>query len=223
MEKLLTVVKQQLEAASAHPLHSLRLQNHMYGCFLVMEDIAERVLYVTEEDVLKGEHLSISPAEMCSQIGFRYGFLMDHRAQLDDRDASLAEYRDAWWDWFRVIDTHHDLSEVDATENAINELLRTVVPSHLAFFVNASESGVLSQEWISRFLEWVTPSSPPSPPSPPIVSALATAQTETPLHRPRRRLARTRRAPSVSASVSASATPSVRRALAKTRANRRGA
>lgn len=220
MDTLVSVVTQQLVAAKDQPLRSLQLQNHLYGCFLVMEDIADRILYLTG-DRLMGEHLSIDLTQRISQIGLRYGFVMDTRAQLDSVDKA---YQDAWIQWFRAIDETHEMAKVDATEDALNAVLRTHVGEDMAFFANASETGSLSQAWISKLLALLDPESatedvspPPSPP--PQENALSHAQTESPMIRSsRRRLAHTRRRQAADGSVAAVASlPSTKRALGKTR------
>jgi hypothetical protein len=192
MDGLVSIVQRELDAAKEDPLRLLQLQNNLYGCFLVMEDIGDRILYLTDSHILKGEHLTIDLTRNFSQIGLRYGFAMDARVQLHPVDEA---YQQAWIDWFHVIDHTHDAAKVDATEDALNKVLQTSVSADMAFFVHASETGTLSQEWITKLLDVLETERPTTPPSPPPQeNALTHAKTESPMIRSAsRRLARTRR------------------------------
>lgn len=189
-------------------LYSLKIQNHIYGCFLMMEDIAQRVVTVSDT-ILSTPKFSFDFDKQFGEIGIRYGFAMDTKLILDDFQP---EYKASWIQYFKDIDLAQDIAEVDKIEDTIIQIIQEQIKPEDAFFINATETGSLSQEWIDKVLSLLNPPQPPSPSDKDdeVKTAVSQAITEKPLNT-RRRLATTRRAnkPGVS-------TPS-KKTLAKTR------
>jgi hypothetical protein len=142
MEALSTAVRTAL--SNVRGLSSLRLQNHLYGCYLLLEDIVQKNVVVTGL-VAKGAHVTLDLNKQFSEIGLRYGFAMDTQLLLTCSD----EYRDAW---IHVFTTFSTLEEVDALEETLNEVIRLMVPAEDAFFASTAETGSLPTQWVDRAL-----------------------------------------------------------------------
>jgi len=138
------------ELSTQLPLHrgiaSLALQNHIYGCFLLMEDLAQQAATLTGTHV---QPFDWDLVEDFSEIGMRYGFIMD-RQLADEVDSFSDSYQTAWVAWFQQVATEKRVEEVDETEDRIIGLLRQTVPAEEAFFSHALETGELSIEWKNK-------------------------------------------------------------------------
>jgi len=164
--KIKEVILSQLNGASG--LYSLQIQNHIYGCFLIMEDIAQQILSVSDFKLVYPDrefHLD----EQFSDIGLQYGFIMDEKLRLEGFDS---DYKNIWLDCFKTADLTHDISVVDEVEEVIIEMLTHILPNNEAFFIHALETGSLTGEWVNRVLALIkepdvrtdpVPSPSPSP------------------------------------------------------------
>jgi hypothetical protein len=153
INKIKQVILSQINGTSS--LYSLKIQNHIYGCFLIMEDIAQGVTSLNElcliyPDDIGEKKKDFHLEEQFSEIGLRYGFIMDDKLELESFNA---EYKAIWLDCFKTADLTHDINSVDDVEDAIIEMLTVVVPKENAFFINALDTGSLSDEWIGRVLK----------------------------------------------------------------------
>jgi hypothetical protein len=180
------------QLTNTNGLYSLKIQNHIYGCFLMMEDIAQRVINVSGT-VLSTPKFSFDFDKQFGEIGIRYGFAMDTKLILD---SFQPEYKAAWIQYFKDIDLAQDIAEVDKIEDSLIQIIQENVKPDDAFFVNATETGSLSQEWIDKVLSLLNPTQPVTLANEDeeVKTAVSQAQTEKPLNT-RRRLATTRRAP----------------------------
>lgn len=136
-------------------LYSLKIQNHIYGCFLIMEDIAQQITSLNELNLVYSDDITPNKKEFhlekrFSEIGLQYGFIMDKKLELDSFNA---EYKAIWLDCFKVADLTHDISLVDDIEDAIIHMLTDVIPEKDAFFINALDTGSLTDEWVGRVLK----------------------------------------------------------------------
>ena len=118
----------------------LQVQNHIYGCFVLMEDIAESS--VLDNYVLKEENYSFNLDTQFSQIGIRYGFLMDTKLIFE---SFLPEYKSAWLALFIEVNKKKSLENVDKIEDIVIEIIKTNVLNEMAFFSQALSSGSLSK------------------------------------------------------------------------------
>lgn len=148
---LKNAVQQQLSGTSG--LYSLQLQNHIYGCFIIMEDIAQKTVELSENQLI-GPSYSFNMKERFSEIGIRYGFAMDTKLTLKDYPAS---YQDAWLQIFRDLGVLQDIEYVDATEECLIEIIQQQVKPEEAYFVQALGSGSLPQVWINKVLSLLLP------------------------------------------------------------------
>ena len=209
LTKIKSAVLNQL--TNTNGLYSLKIQNHIYGCFIVMEDIAQGVVDLSGS-IISTPKYSFDFDKQFSDIGLRYGFAMDSKLVLDTFNP---EYKETWLQYFRDIDIARDINESDSIEDAIIEVVQGLVKPDEAFFIQALESGSLPQEWIEKVLLLINPPRVPSPTENDVEvekTALTKATAEKPLNT-RRRLATTRRAnPKV--------TTSTKKNLAKTRRHR---
>lgn len=159
INKIKEVILSQINGTSG--LYSLQVQNHIYGCFIIMEDIAQKVVSLNEMTLIysgtaddkKEFHLE----EKFSEIGLHYGFIMDNKLELESFNA---EYKAMWLDCFKVADLTHDVSLVDEVEDVIIELLTSQLAEKDAYFLNALETGCLSDEWVARVLQLLHPQEP---------------------------------------------------------------
>ena len=155
MNGIAEVIKKQL---LVNGIELLQVQNHIYGCFVLMEDIAEPST-VLENYVLKEENYSFNLDTQFSQIGIRYGFLMDTKLIFE---SFLPEYKAAWLALFTEINEKKSLENVDKIEDVVIEIIKTNVLSEMAFFSQALSTGSLSKEWMNKVITLLTTGSLPS-------------------------------------------------------------
>jgi hypothetical protein len=149
-------------------LNSLKIQNHIYGCYVVMEDISQGVLSV-KDNKLVGDKFTFNLSERFEEIGIRFGFLTDTKLIIDTLSA---EYRANWLGLFRELTHSRSVEKSDAVEDAINEIIVREISADDTFFVNAIDTGMLPHEWLDRAIALLTGRVPLSSP-------VATAATPT--------------------------------------------
>lgn len=131
--------------SSVRGLPSLRLQNHLYGCYLLLEDIVQKNVSLSGT-VVQGKNVTFDLNKQFAEIGLRYGFAMDTQLLLIP---CPPDYQEAWVHVF----THTtSLEEVDTLEEKINEMIQQVVPEEDGFFVSTAETGTLPPQWVDRAL-----------------------------------------------------------------------
>jgi hypothetical protein len=185
LAKIKSAVLNQL--TNTNGLYSLKLQNHIYGCFIIMEDIAQHNIDVSGT-VLSTPKFTFDCDKQFSEIGLRYGFAMDTKLALDTYNP---EYKESWLNCFKDVDLSQDINEVDKIEDCLIEVIQQLVKEDEAFFISALDTGSLPQEWIGKVLNLLNP---PTENDVEIEkTAIAAATTEKPLSA-RKRLATTRRA-----------------------------
>ena len=132
------VVALQLDKSSVNTLESLKAQNHIYGCFIVMEDLCND----TKLNLVDIEH-------HFSSIGIRHGFVMDTSLLLN----SLPEYKLTWLAYFKELQQSRDIAFVDQTEDTLIDVVRRHVKEEHSFLMKAIESGVLPQGTVADIVE----------------------------------------------------------------------
>ncbi len=185
LTKIKSAVLNQL--TDTNGLYSLKVQNHIYGCFIVMEDIAQGVVDLSGT-IISTPKYTFDLDKQFYDIGLRYGFAMDSKLALDTFNP---EYKETWLQYFKDVDIARDINESDKIEDCVIEIVQSLVKPEEAFFLHALESGSLPQEWIEKIFALL---------GPPVIekdvevekTALTKATTEKPLNT-RRRLATTRR------------------------------
>lgn len=171
------------QLSNTNGLYSLKLQNHIYGCFIIMEDIAQGVVDVSGT-ILTTPKFTFDFDARFNEIGIRYGFALDTKLAFDEFSP---DYKDLWIKTFKEIDISRDISEVDKIEDQIIAVIQKAVTAENAFFVSALETGSLPQEWIEKLLKLVNPSDSDEEV---VTTGLSKALSEKPV---KRRLATTRR------------------------------
>jgi hypothetical protein len=136
------------ELTDINGLYSLKLQNHIYGCFIIMEDIAQGVLDLSGS-IISTSKFSFDLDKQFADIGIRYGFIMDTKLALNEYDES---YKTIWLKLFNDIDIQRNIEEVDKIEDCLIALLETNLKSENKFFFNAIDTGSLTQEWVEKAL-----------------------------------------------------------------------
>ena len=148
---LKNIIQKQLSGTSG--LSSLQLQNHIYGCFLIMEDIAQNVLEYSEHQLI-GPSYSFNAHQYFSDIGIRYGFVMDTKLALTNY---LPSYKDIWLQTFQDLSVLKDIEIVDTIEECLIEVIQHNVSAEDAYFIHALETGSLPQQWIGKVLSLLQP------------------------------------------------------------------
>ena len=136
-----------LNQLNTDSLYSLMIQNHLYGCFIIMEDIAQHKVNV-DGTVISTPKFTFDLDKQFSEIGLRYGFAMDTKLALNTFNP---EYKETWLRQFKDIDIAQNIEEVDKIEESLIEIIQTI-KSEDAFFISALETGTLPQEWIGKIL-----------------------------------------------------------------------
>jgi hypothetical protein len=150
--KLQNIIENELKNLT--PLHSLQLQNHIYGCFIIMEDIAQQVLDLTNYNLIGPKYVFDINTQF-SQIGIRYGFVMDTKLTLENYSSS---YKDTWLEYFNDINLTRDIELVDLIEDTLISTIQKNVKPDDSFFLNALETGSLPPEWIEKVVSIINPS-----------------------------------------------------------------
>ena len=136
-----------LNQLNTDSLYSLMIQNHLYGCFIIMEDIAQHKVNV-DGNIISTPKFTFDLDKQFSEIGLRYGFAMDTKLALNTFNP---EYKETWLRQFKDIDIAQNIEEVDKIEESLIEIIQTI-KSEDAFFISALETGTLPQEWIGKVL-----------------------------------------------------------------------
>ena len=151
LTKIKSTVLNQL--TNTNGLYSLKLQNHIYGCFIIMEDLAQGGVNLSGT-ILSTPKYSFDLDKQFSTIGVRYGFAMDTNLVLD---IFSSEYHNTWIQYFKDIYLAKDIKDVDNIEDCLIEVVQGCVKPDEAFFITACGSSNLPQEWIEKVLNLITP------------------------------------------------------------------
>jgi hypothetical protein len=151
LTKIKSTVLNQL--TNRNGLYSLKLQNHIYGCFIIMEDLAQGGVNLSGT-ILSTPKYSFDLDKQFSTIGVRYGFAMDTHLVLE---TFSPEYHNTWIQYFKDIYSAKDIKDVDNIEDCLIEVVQSCVKADEAFFVTALETGSLPQEWIEKVLNLLHP------------------------------------------------------------------
>ena len=135
-------------------LRSLQFQNHLYGCFIVMEDIAQGTVELTGT-VLRTPTFSFDVEARFDEIGLHYGFITDTQLRWGAENDS---YRRCWVEAFQATGREKKIDTVDGMEDVLIELVSTHIPAESSFFSHALHTGVLPHEWIDKALALLSPS-----------------------------------------------------------------
>lgn len=146
--RLLSILKRELSERKGEEL--IAFQNHLYGCFIVMEDITQGILEVVDEDYIIGNSLYLNTKTQFGQIGIRYyGFTMDGKAILNG-DIVRGDYYEAWMVIFRETAISRDMEAVDRIEDEVIQMMSGFRKDE-NYFMNALEhEGNLSPDWVEK-------------------------------------------------------------------------
>jgi len=171
---LKNAIQQQLTNTSG--ITSLQLQNHIYGCFIIMEDIAQKTVELADHQLV-GPSYSFDIYQHFSEIGVRYGFVMDTKLIVQSVSDT---YRDAWLQTFKDLSVLQDVEYVDSTEECLIDLIQQHVPAEEAYFIRALDTGSLPQVWVQKVLNLLLEKKADEEPA---VTAVSRAVTEKPITR----------------------------------------
>jgi len=144
LDHVKAVIEKELQSHKG--LLSLTLQNHIYGCFIIAEDLSLKSFTLEPNDILVGSKVKFSLKKQFPAIGLRFGFVLDTKL----RFTGSREYCELWMEIFRYIAKNCDNAWVDTFEDLIIEVIRTAIEPCDAFFINALDTGSLTQEWVER-------------------------------------------------------------------------
>ena len=170
---LKNAIQQQLTNASS--LASLQLQNHIYGCFIIMEDIAQKTVELVDRQLV-GPSYSFDVYQHFSEIGVRYGFVMDTKLIVESVSDA---YRDAWLQTFKDLAVLQDVEYVDSTEECVIDLIQQLISPEEAYFIKALDTGSLPQAWVQKVLTLLLPEKKVE--EEPAITAVSKAITEKPI------------------------------------------
>jgi hypothetical protein len=138
-------------------LRSLQFQNHLYGCFIVMEDIAQGTVELSGT-VLRTPTFSFDLEARFDEIGLHYGFIMDTQLRWGGPENDKEAYRRCWVEAFQATGREKKIETVDGMEDVLIELVTEQIPADSSFFSHALHTGVLPHEWIDKALALLSPS-----------------------------------------------------------------
>lgn len=148
VSRIISILKRELLQRNGPEL--LAFQNHLYGCFIVMEDITQGILEIIDNDYIVGNSLYLNTKTQFGQIGIRYyGFTMDGKAVLEG-DIITGDYYEAWMDIFRKTAILHDMEVVDRVENEVVQLMSEFRADENYFMNALDHEGNLSPDWIEK-------------------------------------------------------------------------
>ena len=152
-----SIIQKQYEQPTEYP-SSIALQNHIYGCFILMEDIAQGTI-VYDGTFIKtvskdGTNYVLPVDQAFIQIGIRYGFIFDTKLILED---CLPEYKKMWLSIFKTLSVSKKIEEVDAIEDIVISWIQKTIVAEDAYFVHALETGILPQLWIGKVVGLLLP------------------------------------------------------------------
>lgn len=127
-------------------LLSLQIQNHIYGCFVVLEDIASTDNTVIGTTI-RYHDCTFDYDKDFSKIGVQYGFLPDLALLLPLTADYMNQYRTALLGIFNYISGAKNIALVDAIEEKLFLILTALVPDNVAFFQNATSTGELDERY----------------------------------------------------------------------------
>ena len=158
-------------------LRSLQFQNHLYGCFIVMEDIAQGTVELSGT-VLRTPTFSFDLESRFDEIGLHYGFIMDTQLRWGGPENDKEAYRRCWVEAFQATGREKKIETVDGMEDVLIELVTEQIPADSSFFSHALHTGVLPHEWIDKALALLSPSSASLAASSLAASSLAASDPE---------------------------------------------
>ena len=148
MDRLKAIIAKQLQVG---PLELLQVQNHIYGCFILMEDIAGKPNALQGYNYVNANY-TFNIDEQFEEIGIRYGFLMDTKLIYESYPP---EYKAAWLEIYKGLG-QKTIEDSDRIEDDIIELIKTSVAPEMAFFLHAINTGSLPQEWLHSVIKILT-------------------------------------------------------------------
>jgi len=154
-------------------LRSLQFQNHLYGCFIVMEDIAQGTVELSGT-VIRTPTFVFDLEARFDEIGLHYGFLLDTQLRWGGEEA----YRRCWIEAFQATGREKKIDTVDRMEDVLIELVGEHLPAESSFFTHALHTGVLPHEWIDRALALLCPVASTAVASVASVATVASAASE---------------------------------------------
>ena len=131
---------------------SLSFQNHLYGCFILMEDIAQGILSYSDGTLTKTNGgFRLVADETFGEWGIRYyGFVMDGRTAWVSCPPA---YQAMWMGLFQALSRMRSVEAgkaVDEMEDSLITLLQRHLPADAFFFIALENEGSLPPDAVER-------------------------------------------------------------------------
>ena len=154
LERAKTIISNQISSLRSCKLSSLQIQNHIYGCFVLMEDVDNSANDISGNTIIYPDNSYDFDTNFAS-IGITHGFIQDDKLILTDFNQ---DYKDFWLDCFNTIDITGDECIVDQVEDTLFDVLNKTIPNEESFFYNAlNNNGMLTEEWSKNAHDILTP------------------------------------------------------------------
>ena len=148
-ERIKTCILDELNGKNG--LYSVKIQNHIYGCFVLMEDIAQGHVDVFDNTVTYSDPVTeFNYDRQFSDIGLKYGFVSNDNLSLTEYST---EYKNAWLECFHTMDLVQDIELSDKIEDILIGAINSYISSDSNYFNIALENGTLTDDAINRLTE----------------------------------------------------------------------
>jgi len=154
--QIMNGIRSAIQSSFQTVVETIALQNHLYGCFVILESIAEKSIDMSGTVLM---HVDISQSLVenfdtdadFADIGLEYGFASDSRLQYK---SATEEYKKEWLQLFKETAIDTATVVVDKLEETIfGEIIQAYKGSDRAYFENALATGSLTPEWQAKLLE----------------------------------------------------------------------
>jgi hypothetical protein len=148
-ERIKTLILDELNGKDG--LYSVKIQNHIYGCFVLMEDIAQGRIDVFDHVVQYSEPpTNFNYNTQFSEIGIKYGFVSNDNLILNEYST---EYKTIWLECFHTMDLVQDIELSDKIEDILINAINSYISGDSNYFNIALENGTLTDEAINKLTE----------------------------------------------------------------------
>jgi hypothetical protein len=148
-ERIKTSILDELNGKNG--LYSVKLQNHIYGCFVLMEDIAQGHVDVLDHTVQYSDPITeFNYDTQFSNIGIKYGFVSNDNLTLTEYNS---EYKNIWMECFHTMDLLQDITFSDKIEDILINAINSQISSNDNYFNIALENGTLTDDAINKLTE----------------------------------------------------------------------
>jgi hypothetical protein len=137
----------------SNPLSRVCLENHIYGCFVILEDICDNCDVNIIKTTLNYSELSFNYLRNFNKIGVTFGFLSKDAFTLNDFSA---DYLKCWIELISYIYECKNIKTIDDIEDIIYKYIKENVANNY-FHVALENDGLLDDNSIKQIESLLTP------------------------------------------------------------------